>query len=78
MKKNKLYDYLGKSMVNRLKETKSFIAGGAITSLFCNREINDIDIYFRNSDSFVDFIYDIWNGGRWITSHIKKSNFIYS
>lgn len=43
----KLYNYLGKVLVESLKRNRAYIAGGSITSLFCNREINDFDIYFR-------------------------------
>ena len=31
---------------------KLFVAGGAITSVFCKREINDFDIYFYNKEDF--------------------------
>jgi hypothetical protein len=36
---------LGSNVYDILKEEKAFLAGGAIASLFCNREINDYDIY---------------------------------
>ena len=32
------------------------IAGGTLTSMFCNRDVNDIDVYFRSADKFLDFI----------------------
>lgn len=50
-----LYSILGDELVNRLKKYKCFIAGGCITSLFCAREIHDIDIYFRSSKDFFYF-----------------------
>jgi hypothetical protein len=54
--KNKLYSILGKSLVENLKCCHAYIAGGTITSLFCNREYNDIDIYFRDRILAGEFI----------------------
>jgi hypothetical protein len=71
--KNKLYAYLGDDLVEALKHYKAFIAGGTITSLFCNREINDIDVYFRNEESILGFLSEIWEGGRYIVSNTKKA-----
>lgn len=59
--KNKLKAYLGKEYYSMLKEAKAFIAGGMITSLFTNKEINDVDIYFRDGKSayeFADYFLD--------------------
>lgn len=38
------------------EETNAILAGGAITSLFTNKEINDLDIYFPNSQMFTKFM----------------------
>jgi hypothetical protein len=38
--------------LNILKEANAIIAGGAITSVFTNREIKDYDIYFRDEKSY--------------------------
>lgn len=51
--KNKLYAYLGEELVEALKRNEAIIAGGAITSLFNNKEINDVDIYFRSDKKHV-------------------------
>lgn len=45
-----------------LKAYNVFIAGGAITSMFTSREVNDIDVYFRNKSDFVNFIVEAFNG----------------
>ncbi|QDX94674.1 hypothetical protein EEL30_21780 [Brevibacillus laterosporus] len=72
--KSKLYNYLGKELVGELKRTKAYIAGGAITSLFCNREINDLDVYFRNEESMIDFLESLWDEtGTYVASLTKKS-----
>ena len=43
-----LDDILGEDVYSILKENKCIIAGGALTSLFTNKEINDVDVYFRS------------------------------
>ena len=70
--KNKLHAYLG-DLTETLKKHKVFIAGGTITSLFNNQEINDIDLYFRSEESVMKFISDIWEDQIWIASHTKKA-----
>lgn len=39
-----------------LEDVGAIIAGGAITSVFTNQEVNDLDIYFPNKESFSRFI----------------------
>ncbi|TPG68632.1 hypothetical protein EEL31_08935 [Brevibacillus laterosporus] len=71
---SKLYNYLGKELVGELKRRKAYIAGGTITSLFCNREINDLDVYFRNEDSMIDFLEEFWDGSStYVVSLTKKA-----
>jgi hypothetical protein len=74
--KQKLYNYLGKDLVDLFKEHGLFIAGGIITSIFCNRDINDIDVYFKSQKQMTDFYEDIWGSRMWITFHTKKSSII--
>lgn len=38
------------------KELECFVAGGAVTSVFTNKEVNDLDIYFRDQESLIKFI----------------------
>lgn len=52
-----------------LKEEKAFLAGGAITSLFCNREINDWDIYFRSKWSAGRVALDAYEDNEFLSSH---------
>lgn len=49
--KAKIKQMLGNDIYDMLKETKCVLAGGAITSLFTNREINDFDLYFTSKES---------------------------
>ena len=30
----------------------AFAAGGAVTSVFTNRDINDVDVYFKSREAF--------------------------
>lgn len=51
IEKLKIKQMLGSEVYDTLKETKCVLAGGAITSLFTNREINDFDLYFTSKES---------------------------
>ena len=74
--KSKLYNYLGDYLVGLLIEHKAYIAGGTITSLFCNREINDIDVYFRSKEDCTSFIGEIYNNSCLMTHTNKATLFI--
>lgn len=71
--KKKLYNYLGSTLVDTLQKYHAYVAGGAITSLLCNREINDVDIYFRNKNEAGEFVGEIIENCGWIISHTKKA-----
>ncbi|MGM1044765.1 MAG: hypothetical protein ACQEXX_01325 [Bacillota bacterium] len=72
--KNKLYDILSGSLVMRLKEHKAYIAGGTITSLFSNRPINDIDLYFRDEGSMIEFVEEIYDDNSdWVNVLTSKA-----
>lgn len=47
---------LGEDMVSLLKKSNAIIAGGSITSLFSQSQINDFDIYFRSKEDMIVFI----------------------
>ena len=60
--KKKLLAHLNNpELVNLLKTSKCFIAGGAITSLFSGKEINDIDVYFKDYDSLILVLKNLFN-----------------
>lgn len=59
---NKLKKLVSDKVWETLQESDAIIAGGAITSIFCNREVNDLDIYFRNQESFELFLDLVFDG----------------
>lgn len=57
-----------------LQEQGAFLAGGAITSLFCNREITDFDIYLPSKKAVFNLIWDIYeerDTNLWI-NHVSR------
>lgn len=74
--RKKLYNLLGEGLVEQLKAYECFVAGGCITSLFCNKDVNDFDIYFRSENHLVDYLYETWEDGNWVVSHTKKATLI--
>lgn len=70
--KRKLYDYLGEDLVEIFKSNNVIIAGGCINSIFNNKEINDIDTYFRCDDDIINVIYEIYES-YWVLSNTKKA-----
>lgn len=71
--KRKLYNYLGDNLVDLFKENRCIIAGGTITSIFNNREINDIDVYFKSINDLENLLEDIWDSSQWIVSQTEKA-----
>ena len=54
IEKNTLIKHINNTdLIQLFKDAKCFIAGGAITSIFSGKEINDVDIYFRNYESLL-------------------------
>lgn len=56
-----------------LAEHNAIIAGGAITSVFTNRPINDIDVYLRSEADFLKLIDQINNTQTRIVDFTKKA-----
>lgn len=62
VEKAKINQAIGTDIYDMLKDNKCVLAGGAITSLMCNREINDLDIYFTTQtgvDSIVSNVFGV-------------------
>jgi hypothetical protein len=85
--KTKLFTGIPNDISLLLEKAKCFIAGGSVTSVFSGKEINDIDVYFRDYKSLiwvlsnlfnidnddVDELLDISSFSMIYTNHTKKS-----
>lgn len=75
---NKLKSLVSSDTWDLLKENKAIIAGGAITSLFCSRDINDIDVYFQCEEDFENFITEVFDGSfSLICHHITDRSILF-
>lgn len=74
--KSKLKYILGDHLYNTFKACNAMIAGGTISSLFTNKEINDIDVYFRNENDLAAFIMEICES-EWIVSSTSKATLFH-
>lgn len=74
----KLKSLLG-GAVELFKKYNAFVAGGAITSIFTNNEINDIDVYVRNEDDLLGLIEELFDycGDKVLSSTKKSTLFAY-
>lgn len=58
---NKIKKLLDSDIYAALKASKAILAGGALTSIFTGKEINDFDIYFRNFESLELFLKNVYD-----------------
>ncbi len=58
---NKIKSLVSERTWELLKFYDAIIGGGAITSVFCNRDVNDLDIYLRSEDDFFKFITELYS-----------------
>jgi len=61
VEQKKLESLLDSEVWDLLAEHNAIVAGGAITSLFCSREIMDIDVYFRSERDLVKVLAAIFS-----------------
>jgi hypothetical protein len=59
---NKLLSLMSEDTQEILKLCDAYIAGGAITSVFCNREVNDVDVYFKSQEHLYIFLQMVFDG----------------
>lgn len=52
--------YVGDSIYELFKKSNAIIAGGAITSIFSDKEINDLDVYFRTFEDMDVFLKNVY------------------
>lgn len=58
--KKQLKRLVSDEVMNLLKETSCYIAGGAVTSVFCNREVNDVDVYIPSFEALVRILKEVY------------------
>ena len=58
---SKLQSMLGIELYEALKLEGCYIAGGALTSIFTNKPVNDIDVYFPSAQAFENVMLSIFN-----------------
>lgn len=51
----------------------AFVAGGAVTSVFTNRAINDVDVYFKSREAFDFAVAEAYENGWWCVSSSKRA-----
>jgi len=51
----------------------AFAAGGAVTSVFTNTEINDVDVYFKTKEDFERAVEGAYEDGLWCVSTSKRA-----
>lgn len=75
----KIKSLVSESVWELFKECDVIIAGGTITSVFCNREVNDIDVYVRSEDDFFKFISMIYEGNdfKLIASNMTNRSILF-
>jgi hypothetical protein len=51
----------------------AFIAGGALNSAFTNTDINDVDIYFKTQDDFIEAVEQAYDDHFWCVSATDRA-----
>jgi hypothetical protein len=57
---NKIKSLVSEDVWDIFRECNVIIAGGAITSTFSNKDVNDVDVYVRNKYDFAKFIMAVY------------------
>lgn len=50
-----------------------FVAGGALTSAFTNGSINDVDIYFKTKEDFIEAVACAYDEQLWCVAHSDRA-----
>ena len=75
--RSKLLANISDEMITFLEDSNAILAGGAITSIFTGKEINDLDVYFRTWEDLGAFLYCMQGTGYRILSYTDKAVLIY-
>jgi len=75
---HKLLNSIPKSLLEMNEDIEFYIAGGMITSLFTNREINDIDVYLKSFDDLITLLKVFNYNGKILSATNKSVMIIYN
>lgn len=64
---SKIRAMLKDSVVDMFEANDVWIAGGALTSLFSNKEVNDLDIYFGTQEGLDNVLSDVYGFGEYLS-----------
>ncbi len=69
------YEAEKKTLLGKLpwRFDNAYIAGGAITSVFTNKPINDVDVYFKTERAFQEAVASAYADGLWCVSHSARA-----
>lgn len=68
------YDNEAKLLLRAASPTPgAYAAGGAVTSVFTNQPINDVDVYFRSKDDFEYAVESAYEDGMWCVDSSKRA-----
>lgn len=60
VEKQKIKQIVGSDLYDLFKDTKCILAGGAITSIFTNKDVNDLDIYFTSKEGLSQVFANVY------------------
>jgi len=63
-------------LLGLLEDNDCIIAGGALTSVFTNKPVNDIDVYFRSKEAFSNVMREIMKTDAWYADTISFNSAI--
>lgn len=56
-----------------LRFDDAFVAGGAVTSVFTGKDINDADVYFKSRRDFETGVFQAYEDGLWCVAASKRA-----
>lgn len=62
-----------KNAASQFLPTGAFIAGGALTSAFTGKPINDVDIYFKTKRDFIEAVGNAYDESMWCVSATDRA-----
>lgn len=68
----KLKSFMNADLWGLLQDQGCIIAGGAVTSMFTNKEVNDVDVYFPSKEAFTKVMQELIDLNYWHNYKYKK------